>query len=182
MKTKDKLIAAGIEPDDADLSDIWKVTHVDDGGFELKKLEVGSELSGLLGYVGTSQSTLAAALGWSNSRVSKVLSGSENLTLKTINEVCGAIGYTYHVTFCSLANKRRPSQPWDDSGVDQEVVNLHLSLQETYKEAKAILECARVVNRAAFRRDLTPFGRPERVFKSKLAANEVRNGPVTATA
>lgn len=78
---------------------------------ELKKDLVAAHLVGLLAHSKVSRAELGAKLNWNKSRVSKVLSGNENLTLKTIFAVTSALGYDFDVVFF---NKKysRPKQPW----------------------------------------------------------------------
>lgn len=109
MKVKDKLQELGINANEADFSDILAALKTDD--LSIKKDEVGTNLAMLLAYSGTTRSELAGLLGWEKSRISRILSGMENLTLRTIHDVCKAIGYEFDVTF-RREGTRKPMQPW----------------------------------------------------------------------
>jgi transcriptional regulator with XRE-family HTH domain len=81
--------------------------------FDLKKDQIASHLSALLVYAGISRTQLAATLGWSKSRVTKALSGEENLTIKTINAIASALGYDFDIVYKGV-NAACPPQPWND--------------------------------------------------------------------
>jgi len=72
---------------------------------------VAADLSMLLVHANCSRSQLATNLGYKKSRISRVLSGDENLTLKTLTKVTDALGYTFDVIFHNK-NYDRPKQPW----------------------------------------------------------------------
>lgn len=77
----------------------------------IKMEQVASHLVGLLRHSQISRSELALKLGWSKGRVTKVLSGDMNLTLKTIATITHKLGYDFDVVF---HNKKyeKPKQPW----------------------------------------------------------------------
>lgn len=72
---------------------------------------VASDLVFLLKHSGLSRSNLANKLGWNKSRVTKVLSGDENLTIKTITSVAESLGYGFDVVFYN-EKYEQPKQPW----------------------------------------------------------------------
>lgn len=79
--------------------------------FEVKKDAVATQLTGLMLHCRKTRSDMAAELGWQKSRVTKVLSGNNNLTIKTICEFTGLLGYDFDVVFHGR-DEPRPKQPW----------------------------------------------------------------------
>lgn len=78
---------------------------------EIKKTEVATHLAALMSYKGKTRSGLATELGWNKSRMTKVLSGRENLTIKTIWEFSSQLGLDFSVLFQEL-DLPKPKQPW----------------------------------------------------------------------
>jgi|GEM_PF-6703282 len=109
MKVKDKLQELGVDNKEADFADILAVLEADD--LSIKKDEVGTNLATLVAYSETTRSELAELLGWKKSRISRVLSGMENLTLRTIHDICKAIGYDFDVIF-RKKDVAKSMQPW----------------------------------------------------------------------
>lgn len=72
---------------------------------------IATDLVFLLKHSGLSRSELASKLGWSKSRITKVLSGDENLTVKTITSIAECLGYAFDVVFYN-ENYEQPKQPW----------------------------------------------------------------------
>ena len=94
-----------------------------DGELELEFVQmelVANSLVFLLRHSGMSRTDIAHKLGWKKSRVSRVLSGDENLTIKTISQFVEALGYTFDVVFYNQ-NYLRPKQPWQ---IDNELVTI----------------------------------------------------------
>ena len=81
--------------------------------FDLKKTEVATHLSALMSCTGNTRSSVAASLRWKKSRITQVLSGNGNPTIKTIFEFCSAIGYDFDIAFRKAAAPR-VSQPWQN--------------------------------------------------------------------
>lgn len=77
----------------------------------IKMEQVASHLIGLLRHHKISRSELAQKLGWPKARVTKVLSGDVNLTLKTITAITHKLGYDFDVVFHNK-NYEKPKQPW----------------------------------------------------------------------
>ena len=77
----------------------------------IKMEQVASHLVGLLRHRKISRSELAQQLGWPKGRVTKVLSGDVNLTLKTITTITQKLGYDFEVVFHNK-NYEKPKQPW----------------------------------------------------------------------
>jgi DNA-binding Xre family transcriptional regulator len=119
MKVNEKLQQLGLDPDNVDFSDILAAIGEFDS-LELKKDQVGTDLVSLMAFTDTSRTELAQALGYKKSRVTRILSGMENLTLRTIHDVCKAIGYEFNVTF-KKKSESKPLQPWQSVKVSFEV-------------------------------------------------------------
>jgi transcriptional regulator with XRE-family HTH domain len=64
---------------------------------ELLYGEVAETLGALIAEFGISQRALAERLGLSESRVSRILGGTENMTLKTLADVGSALGLRFHL-------------------------------------------------------------------------------------
>jgi len=81
---------------------------------------IASDLIFLLKHSGLSRSELASRLGWKKSRVTKVLSGDENLTIRTITSVAECLGYGFDVVFYN-ENYDQPKQPWHIDKINKSV-------------------------------------------------------------
>lgn len=93
---------------------------------------IATDLVFLLKHSGLSRSELANKLDWKKSRVTKVLSGDENLTIKTITSVAECLGYGFDVVFYN-ENYDLPKQPWtidrEKRAIQPEVVYLEPSIE-----------------------------------------------------
>lgn len=72
---------------------------------------VASSLVSLLKHSGSSRAQLAGKLDCRRNRVTRILSGDENLTLRTISSVAEALGYAFDVVFYNK-DYAKPKQPW----------------------------------------------------------------------
>lgn len=72
---------------------------------------VASSLVSLLKHSGNSRAQLAGKLDCRRNRVTRILSGDENLTLKTITSVAEALGYAFDIVFYNK-DYAKPKQPW----------------------------------------------------------------------
>lgn len=83
-----------------EISSLWRESISDpEFRFELKAQKVSVDLSSAFAKSGLSQKELADKLGWKASRVSKVLHGGSNLTLKTLFEICEALETDFDIQF-----------------------------------------------------------------------------------
>jgi transcriptional regulator with XRE-family HTH domain len=89
----------------------------EDFEFELKAQEVAVNLAALMSHAGVKRADLARRLDWKAGRLSKVLSGEENLTLRTLHLVYKALGYTFDI-LPRTAAERVPMQPWQRFSFD----------------------------------------------------------------
>jgi transcriptional regulator with XRE-family HTH domain len=63
--------------------------------------QVTASLAGLLAGQGKSRSDLASAMGVSPGRVSQIMSGDANLTVRTLAAVAEALDADVQITFCA---------------------------------------------------------------------------------
>lgn len=83
-----------------ELAGLWAEALEDkDFRFELKAQDVAVQLASAVARSGMTQKELAEKLGWKTSRVSKVLHGASNLTLKTMFQMCEALGIDFDIHF-----------------------------------------------------------------------------------
>lgn len=94
----------------SELSMFGDIYDVDMSAMQMES--IASDLVFLLKHSGLSRSELASRLGWNKSRVTRILSGDENLTIKTITSVAECLGYGFDVIFYN-ENYEQPKQPWN---------------------------------------------------------------------
>lgn len=127
--------------DEADGRDWW---------LENKRDDVAITLTGMLENRTISFSDLARLIGWKPSRVSRVLSGRENLTINTIAEIVRAADFDFDLVV-RPKGARRSFQPWEEEEVRCDLME-HLRTFETLvSKAKAMFETAEQVSRRTFR-------------------------------
>lgn len=90
---------------------------------------IATDLVFLLKHSGLSRSELASKLGWSKSRITKVLSGDENLTVKTITYIAECLGYAFDVVFYN-ENYEQPKQPWHIDKFNKSAPALEIHLDD----------------------------------------------------
>lgn len=118
------------------LAELWQESLQDeDFRFELKAQEVAVGLASVFAENGMTQKQLADQLGWKTSRVSKVLHGASNLTLKTLFEVCEALNIEFDIVF-------------DRIGARQKEVAV---TQLKHLEVDAMLQTAKDLNRSSWK-------------------------------
>lgn len=98
------------DSDDVDLYDMFGDLPPMDPS-DVKKDQIAADLAALMAFSGSTRSEMADRLGWKKSRITSVLSGRENVTIKTICEFSSRLGYDFDLVF-HKANERRPIQPW----------------------------------------------------------------------
>lgn len=96
-------------PEDLFADVFARVSPVDP--FTFQKDQVATDLAALLSYSNKTRLDLIESLGWKKSRISTVLSGKGNLTLKTLHEFTSDLGYEFDVVFRS-PDTPLPMQPW----------------------------------------------------------------------
>lgn len=83
----------------------------DDELFDIKKDQIATDLICLMAQAGLNRSELSGSLGLPKSRITKLLSGKENLTIKTIFLFSRKLGFDFDVIFRHSSEQRTP-QPW----------------------------------------------------------------------
>ncbi|REG60848.1 helix-turn-helix protein [Paraburkholderia sp. BL6669N2] len=107
-----------------------EAAQAEDFDFELKAQEVAVNLSSLMMHAGWTRADLARSLDWKPARVSKVLGGKENLTLRTLYAIFKVLGYTFDVV-PRAESERAPTQPWQHFSFDNKhVVSRGMKLKE----------------------------------------------------
>lgn len=104
MKHQTDIENSGIFEESFDFSDI-------DATF-IKKHQVASEFLSLISHENIQRKALAEKLGWSEARLSRVLSGEQNLTIKTITSLSVALDYDFSIYF-HKSNDYKECQPWE---------------------------------------------------------------------
>lgn len=80
--------------------------------FDEQKESVAVDLAALISYYGFTRSKFIEKSGWKQSRLSNVLSGRCNLTIKTISEVADVLGCKFDVIYRSK-DQKKARQVWD---------------------------------------------------------------------
>ncbi|MHB1145513.1 MAG: helix-turn-helix domain-containing protein [Thiobacillus sp.] len=158
----------------ASYADVWGEINEFESGFDSVKIDLSVMLCGLLDKAGITRGELSEKLKWKPSRVTRVLSGDENLTLKTIYEVCHAVGYTFDVVV-RKANERQALQPWQRSAIAMDIIRVHKSLNHRLTEAEAILATAKTLSRRQFAMSAdwkNKRNHPSVKYTQTLAAND----------
>mgnify|MGYP003584117598 FL=1 len=83
--------------------------------FKVRKKIIADHLKSIIVHNGFNQNSLSELLGWKTSRMSKVLSGDSNLTLKTIFDICKALDFDFDIVFFNKNYSRPFFQPWEYS-------------------------------------------------------------------
>lgn len=140
-----------------DMSSIWAKSMADsDFSFEIKVQNISTDLVRAICELGYSQADIAQKLGWSASRVSRVLHGGSNLTLRTLHEFASALGLDFDIIY-RKSGESRPPQPWEAkvvlenvNVVCKKIDDLHEAAKENLSKTECILETARQLNRRAW--------------------------------
>lgn len=141
-----------------DLADLWDGDDDEHSAWLAnKRQDIAIVLTGLLHEKKLSRAHLARTLGWKPSRVSRALSGRENLTLNTLAEIIGAAGQDFDILIRERGEVRA-FQPWEHTKVGDRLLDLHTAFcehvdqaKDCCEEAKAILRSAAALNRSLFR-------------------------------
>lgn len=141
-----------------DVSALWtEATSDDDFLFDVRTDRLCVDLIRAMHHQDMTQSDLATILQWSKSRVSNVLHGRTNLTLKTLHALAGAMNLDFDVVFRSK-EECAFRQPWHERKADTyetlvaEVHALESTARQQLAETQVLLASARQVNKAAWRR------------------------------
>ncbi|MEU9452809.1 helix-turn-helix transcriptional regulator [Streptomyces sp. NPDC048277] len=97
-------------------------SNVELAGAQLAR-QASASLAGLLAGLGTSRADLAKAMGVSPGRVSQIMSGDSNLTMRTLAAVAEALGADIEIRF----SPRLPQTAQGPSVSNGEPLSLHKS-------------------------------------------------------
>lgn|SRR5690554_1241764 len=137
------------------LAELWQESLEDqDFRFELKAQEVAVSLASAVIDSGITQKALADKLGWKTSRVSKVLHGGSNLTLKTLFDVCEALNIEFDIAFDRVGTRQK------------EVAVTKLK----HLEVEAMLQTAQDLNRASWKQ----FSQPAVRWQTYSSSDELQ--------
>lgn len=106
MKSENECINANDDFDFFDFSDVDPLL--------IKTTHIANQIVALMSHEGINRTNLASRLGWKNSRLSAVLSGKRNLTIKTMLSLSSALDYDFTISFFK-ENEYESHQPWDFS-------------------------------------------------------------------
>jgi transcriptional regulator with XRE-family HTH domain len=131
--------------------------------FEIKKESIAALLAGLMVHSNVTRAELAERLGWNRGQVTRLLSGSQNLTIKTIDEVVQALGWDWDLAFKEFG-QATVTQPWNNGEAEVMAGRIANELEQfrvNLNEMRRLLERGRL-----------PFENGEAVALGNLAANE----------
>lgn len=177
------------------LSDLWDDAEIDEHAEILrnKREDAGIGLCSLLHQAGLTRAELARKLEWKPSRVTRALSGNENLTLNTLTEIINAAGMDYDIVFRNKGTCRT-FQPWEKERLDADILCMHGQLSSALGEVKdlhrrvtANLDTVHEMTRSIFRRaaamkQAVVVKVQDRVSVTKIAYCEEDNAPLTRAA
>ncbi|GAB3445395.1 helix-turn-helix transcriptional regulator [Massilia solisilvae] len=137
-----------------DMAALWADSMQDeDFQFDLKAQSVAIDLAQAAAEMGISQKELAERMKWSTARVSKVLHGSTNLTLRTLVQLAAALNLDFDIIYRNQKDCRAP-QPWETKHMlDRAVVvckkvdELRRDAERNLFQSQKILEAANQLNR-----------------------------------
>jgi transcriptional regulator with XRE-family HTH domain len=140
-----------------DMSALWAESMQDDEfRFEIKAQSVAVDLARATAELGFTQAQLAERLNWSPSRVSRILHGATNITLRTLHELASALDLDFDIIYRKTNCARFP-QPWETkvildnaAAVFERVEKLHDHAQENLTRSQAILDTASALNRRSW--------------------------------
>jgi len=133
------------------LADLWQEASADeDFRFEIKAQDIAVDLARAVADSGMSRTQLADRLGWKASRVSRILSGSSNLTLRTIHQLTEAIGFEFDMVL-RRPTQERSAQPWEKAEQLASLQRLHDHAHEHIRQSKQLLETATELNRRSWK-------------------------------
>ena len=133
-----------------DMATLWQESMADDDfRFEIRAQSVAVDLVRAISELGLTQSQVAKKLGWKPSRVSHVLHGASNVTLRTLHDFVTALGLEFDVIY-RRADERRVPQRWelqtmvdDVLSVRREIDSLRDNALSNLNASKTMLDTAR---------------------------------------
>lgn len=85
-----------------------------DEELSIKLDEISADLTVMMLEAKKNRTELAKSLGWKKSRITKILSGEENLTIKTIFLIAKKLDFDYDIVY-RHPKQERAMQPWHSS-------------------------------------------------------------------
>lgn len=119
--------------------------------FAIKTQTVATDLARAVADAGQTRAAVADKLGWKPSRLSKILSGDANLTLRTLHELSEALGLEFDVIL-RHRDQARAAQPWEAEHCQQDIRTLHREAQDRLQRSTLLLDTAARINRNAWQR------------------------------
>lgn len=139
-----------------DLNELFANLDIDphDEWLHHKRDDAAIVLTSMLWKAGMSRAELAKKLDWKPSRVTRALSGKENLTINTLAEIINAAGYDFDIRL-RRRDEERAIQPWEQpvsTDSDLELISILLKQTKTmHAEAAAMKQTWEDHTRAMFR-------------------------------
>lgn len=149
------------------LSAMWTELSQDpDFKAKLKAQDTAVTLARAVAESGLSQADLAKTLDWKPSRVSRVLHGDSNLTLRTILEIAQACDLDFDVILRRPGDSRA-AQPWEQGAISENNRSFYEDTRHTLLRAHEMLQTAEAINSRVWRTARTPtFNRDHHEMKS----------------
>jgi len=124
-----------------DMAALWADAMSDaDFRFEQKAQKVAVDLVKMVAQSNFSQAELAEKLGWKASRVSKVLHGATNMTLKTLCVITEALDMDFDVIFRSSSCNVQ-AQNWENRNqLLQRIKDMHVESEKNLNQSRANLD------------------------------------------
>ena len=139
------------------LSAMWaELSRDPDFKLKLKAQDTAVTLARAVAGSGLSQADLAKALDWKPSRVSRVLHGDSNLTLRTIMEVAEACDLDFDVIL-RRPGEPRAAQPWEQGAIWKDSRKLYEDARHTLLRAREMLRTAEAINSRVWRASNAPL-------------------------
>jgi len=155
------------------LSAMWaELSRDPEFKLKLKAQDTAVALARAVAESGMSQADLAKTLDWKPSRVSRVLHGDSNLTLRTILEVAQACDLDFDVIL-RRAGEARAAQPWEQKELLQDSRGIYEDARHTLLRAHEMLRTAEAINSRVWQTARTPMvnrDRPEMKSQAYEAA------------
>jgi len=134
--------------------------------FFAKRNAVANELLALISHENISRKQLSEKLEWPPSRLSKVLSGEQNLTVKTITAISLALGYDFSIYFHKI-HRKEMIQPWEKLSEISSVSHINIS-----SEIKKYKITVNIQSKEDVMRDLSNGRGKENYLSLSLSVNE----------
>jgi len=128
-----------------------------------KREDAAIVLTSMLWDAGISRADLAKKLSWKPSRVTRALSGKENLTINTLAEIINATGFDFDLRL-RHRGELRAMQPWEDATIADrklalagkildESKSIYIEANNRLQEVQAMKATTEAINRMQFRKN-----------------------------